>query len=681
MAYSLTVAGYTFENPPEEYRKRASVGNNPQPSVDKDATDYYQSDSQDIRFRVEGTLALDPALGGTDDLAELERLQQIAIEGGTVDVEFDPFFSGQCVIKDDPFRQAESESSYSFKFTVNSETTDASAYPARSPPDTGNTFELGSLNLGYDPDEVSQNYERQTETVKRLQGVSRSIDNAGLIPKVRLSGMIDGAGQAELWQKARDNVQAYLEAEFQKGWCLIDSLAVRNTPEAPDYLDGLFRYDLDVFLVSDAASGIGDVSSYVDQEVKFTGTYTSSGDSGDSSFSGQDFTVDGGSGSLDGDYLEWDQTTVTLSDNDTNYIYVDDADGDGYGDVGINQSAFPADALILYRVEVSGGSVQKVVDVRAILLNDREYEEGGDDGGETIDGDPYFTVFGGDYEISSGTTSTWNDTRLLLESNTRNWVWVEDDNLDGSAQVNTDPNSYPSSGEYIEMYRVDTDADSVVDVIDDHPSDISDGGSDTSDADISLNETISIIDGDPIFSHSSHYSDTLSVLDADSVFTVLASYADTLAVIDADPEFFGDSVLSTETLNLIDGGSADSGTAGVELQTTITLNGNTVQATVYEDTSGDGTADNQEQVTLSDGTNTVSLPSLTGGSSNTYWIQFDLSGDGSSTPTVDAATVDVTAQTGDPDQNPETAWGILGAEYDTSGNEYEGGGVISLYGG
>lgn len=286
MAYSLTVAGYQFENPPEEYRKLARLGNSPQTAVDRDAPFFYQSDSQDLQFQVDGSLALDPALGGTDDLDELERLQEIAIEGGEVQVEFDPFFSGKCVIEDDPFQQTPDEGTYSFTFTVNTDTTDDSAYPTRSPPDTGNTFELGSLDLGFDPNTVRQNYERQTESARRLQGIARSIDNAGLVPRVSVSGMIDGDGQAQLWAKARDNTLAYLAAEFQNGWCLIDTLSIRNSPDAPDYLDGLFRYDLDVVVVKDPEGGIGQVSTSVDQDVKEAGTYTSDGESGVANFDG-----------------------------------------------------------------------------------------------------------------------------------------------------------------------------------------------------------------------------------------------------------------------------------------------------------------------------------------------------------------------------------------------------------
>ena len=568
MAYELTVAGYKFQNPPEEYRKLARVGNNAQPAVGKEATDFYQSDSQDLQFQCEGTLALDPPLGeDTDDLAELERLQEIAIQGGEVEVVFTPFFEGTCVIEDDPFRQSEGESSYQFTFSVNEDRTLGSGgWPTRNPPDTGNTFELGSINIGYDPDSVQQNYERQTESVKPLRGVAQSVDNAGLVPKVQVSGNIDGEGQEELWQKARGNVLAYLSAEFQKGWCLIDSLSIRNNPDAPDYLDGLFQYDLDVLIVKDPESGIGSVSSYVDQKVKRTGTYAGDSDSGNSSFTDLEFTVEGGTGSLDGDYLEWDKTTLTLSDNDTNYVYVDDADGDGYGTVKANQSAFPADGLELYRVETANGEITKVVDIRAILIEDQDSEEGGDDGGETIGGDVYFTVFGGDYEIVNGTTSTWADTRLLLASSDRNYIWVEDDNTDGQAEVNTSTSGYPSSGNFIQMYRVDTDADSVTNIIDDRPADINDSGTDTGDADLNLTETLSVRDQFN-FERLLTLDDVLAVQDPSPLPALgLLDLADTLP-LNVAKRYVGRTTLQKDVAVLDDGGTAVVATGGPSITT------------------------------------------------------------------------------------------------------------------
>lgn len=390
MAYSLTVAGYTFENPPEEYRKLARLSNSPQTAFNRRSTAFFQSDSQDLQFQVEGTLALDPPLGETqDDADELERLQEMAIEGGEVDVEFDPFFSGKAVIADDPFRQAEGESSYQFTFTVNSESTDDSAYPGHSTPDTGNTFELGDMDLGYDPSEVSQNYERQTEKVKRLQGIARTVDTEGLIPKVTISGRIDGGGQATLWDKARSNTLAYLSAEFQNGWVLMDSLSIRNAPEAPDYLTGLFQYDMDLLVVMDPASGIGEVSKYVDQDVKGSTEYVSNcdddgvlerlgNDTEDYPYA-LDYRISGGTGKLNGEYLEWQEDFGTLDQSTTNYIWVEDPDGNGYGQVNTGTSGFPGNTVPLYEVDTSTSSVDAIRDQRVCLTGSRlEPEDLGD---------------------------------------------------------------------------------------------------------------------------------------------------------------------------------------------------------------------------------------------------------------------------------------------------------------
>jgi hypothetical protein len=50
----------------------------------------------------------------------------------------------------------------------------------------------------------------------------------------------------------------------------------------------------------------------------------------------------------------------------------------------------------------------------------------------------------------------------------------------------------------------------------------------------------------------------------------------------------------------------------------------TVTITVYEDTDQDGTAETTEQITVSNGTNTYSLSSISGGSGNDYWVEIDI---------------------------------------------------------
>lgn len=380
MAYELTVGGYTFQNPPEEYRKLARLSNSPQTAFNRKSSAFYQSDSQDLQFQVEGTLALDAPLGETsDDLDELTELQDLAISGGEVKIEFDPFFSGKGVIEDDPFRQQEGESSYRFTFTVNSETTDDSSYPSHATPDTGNVFELGDLDLGYDPDTVQQNYERQTERVKRLQGIARAVDTEGLIPKVKISGMIDGAGQATLWDKARNNKMAYLNAEFQNGWALIDTLDVRKAPDAPDYLEGMFQYDMDLLIVMDPGSGIGEVSKFVDRDVQDQTEYVSNCDEDgvfeqlgtDGESDALDYRVTAGTGKLDGNYVEWNEKVDTLNASETNYIYVSDGDSDGYGSVNVGTSGFPGGVVQLFEVTTSSDSVDSITDKRSCLTGTR----------------------------------------------------------------------------------------------------------------------------------------------------------------------------------------------------------------------------------------------------------------------------------------------------------------------
>lgn len=368
MAYSLTIDEYEFDNPPEGYRKHLTLGNSPVPHHKRRLAQFYQSDQQEIQFEVDGRLSLNEQ----NDLDELERLQEIAIEGGQVEVDFDPFFSGECIIEDDPFRQSEELGSYRFIMTVNDIYTDTSAYPSHATPTTGNTFTLGSFDFGYDPESVEENYDRQSTTVDRLQGISQSVDDAGLVTKVTIEGNTDGAGQAALWDKARSNELSYLNAEFQNGWALIADLSVQNNDEAPHYLKGLFRYSLDLLIVSNPQGGIGEVSSYIDHDVKDTGTYTSDSGSGDADVDGLDVVIDAGTGSLDGGYVSWPKTTVSLATDATNYVFATDDNGDSEADVKVNQSAFPADSLALWKFETDSDSVTSKTDHRDSLIKDDE---------------------------------------------------------------------------------------------------------------------------------------------------------------------------------------------------------------------------------------------------------------------------------------------------------------------
>jgi len=80
-----------------------------------------------------------------------------------------------------------------------------------------------------------------------------------------------------------------------------------------------------------------------------------------------------------------------------------------------------------------------------------------------------------------------------------------------------------------------------------------------------------------------------------------------------------------------------------ELTTDVTLNGQSITATVYEDTDGDGTADNSETVDLTDGVTTYDLYLIEGGAGNDYWINFDLDTEAiTATPQINSTTLDTT---------------------------------------
>lgn len=80
-----------------------------------------------------------------------------------------------------------------------------------------------------------------------------------------------------------------------------------------------------------------------------------------------------------------------------------------------------------------------------------------------------------------------------------------------------------------------------------------------------------------------------------------------------------------------------------ELETDATVPTNTgIDITVYEDTSGDGTANNQETNSISDGVTTTEYSTLEGTEDNsyTYWMDISLStSDTSSTPSLTSMTL------------------------------------------
>lgn len=62
-----------------------------------------------------------------------------------------------------------------------------------------------------------------------------------------------------------------------------------------------------------------------------------------------------------------------------------------------------------------------------------------------------------------------------------------------------------------------------------------------------------------------------------------------------------------------------------EITTDVTLNSQSIDITIYEDTTGDSNADNTETISLGDGTNTYTLNNLDGSSGNNYWIEWSFS--------------------------------------------------------
>lgn len=102
----------------------------------------------------------------------------------------------------------------------------------------------------------------------------------------------------------------------------------------------------------------------------------------------------------------------------------------------------------------------------------------------------------------------------------------------------------------------------------------------------------------------------------------------------------GAAVLAPSYVDVVSG-QTDSGE--VELSTTATVPSSTsIDATVYEDTSGSGVADSSETNTISDGSDTIAYSTLSGNTTDgaTYWIQFDLeTTDDTVTPELDNATI------------------------------------------
>jgi hypothetical protein len=78
----------------------------------------------------------------------------------------------------------------------------------------------------------------------------------------------------------------------------------------------------------------------------------------------------------------------------------------------------------------------------------------------------------------------------------------------------------------------------------------------------------------------------------------------------------------------------------IQIKTDVTLNGQKIEVTAFEDTDSDGTAENQETASVPDGITNITLASLEGDSGYTYWFQIDLeTADAATTPTVNSLSV------------------------------------------
>lgn len=283
-----------------------------------------------------------------------------------------------------------------------------------------------------------------------------------------------------------------------------------------------------------------------------------------------DVLISNGTGALNNDYIVWRETTVSLTDSTTNYVYVIDSDGDGMGTVEVNQSGHPPDSVPLWSFQTDNDSVTSWTDDRDKLISVTETNSD--------------LIFSEDFVI--------DDTTLDL------------------AHI------------------------------------------------LALTDSVNVADAMSA-SFLKSFSDTISLAEGALSASNIAPFSDTIEVKDGgSPTWIG----------------------GVEATVTANLNSQTADLTVYQDTTGDGNADNQETVSLNDGSNTYSLDTLQADSTDTYWIDVSLStDDDSSTPTVDAVTIDITEPT-DKDQNPNTQWVISPGVYDRSGNEYDGGGMVTKYG-
>ena len=89
-----------------------------------------------------------------------------------------------------------------------------------------------------------------------------------------------------------------------------------------------------------------------------------------------DFKITGGTGAINGQYVDYDEFEGTLAANATNYIWVEDPDGNGYGQVQVGTSGFPADVLELWEVDTDSSGITDRRDQRSNLIAIRGAAQG-----------------------------------------------------------------------------------------------------------------------------------------------------------------------------------------------------------------------------------------------------------------------------------------------------------------
>lgn len=241
----LSINGTTISNRPQA-EKRIRLANVALPAYERDEPFFQSLGGSEITVSFRGELSTTRP----SDITELDTLQTEAIQGQTVLFDFAPFVAGEGVFQRAEFPQEPTRSDYDLGIGVNSLSTGTSNYGTHATPQTGNTFEWGSFDVGFDPASVRQRYDRRTPTATAITGTARTVDRGGRVTRLALSGLIDGQGQYELWERAKANEFARLDTPFQSGDAVLTDLRIRTAPETPQELRGLFEYDAEFLITS-----------------------------------------------------------------------------------------------------------------------------------------------------------------------------------------------------------------------------------------------------------------------------------------------------------------------------------------------------------------------------------------------------------------------------------------------